>query len=92
MQDSVYDKFMDILVEKVKSTPIGDGFDEAVTCGPLVSERPRGLLRDPQHLTQNFDRSPRLNSIGFGATSSPGNRKGPSLWSAERGVLAKVTL
>lgn len=37
MQDSVYDKFVGLLTEKVKSTPIGDGFDERVTCGPIVS-------------------------------------------------------
>jgi len=40
VQDSVYDKFMDLLIERVKSTPTGDGF-EAVTNGPIVSERAR---------------------------------------------------
>ena len=43
MQDSVYDKFLDLLVEKVKSTPTGDGFDETVTSGPIVSEPLRDL-------------------------------------------------
>jgi len=38
VQDSVYDKFIDLLIEKVKSTPIGDGFDEAVTNGPIISK------------------------------------------------------
>ena len=46
MQDSVYDKFMALLVEKVKSTPTGDGFDEAVTNGPIVSERTTGFAPD----------------------------------------------
>ena len=55
MQDTVYDKFMGLLIEKVKSTPIGDGFDEAVTCGPIVSKRASGSLRDLRWLTQKFD-------------------------------------
>jgi len=38
VQDSVYDKFMDLLIEKVKSTPTGDGFEEAVTNGPIISK------------------------------------------------------
>jgi hypothetical protein len=38
VQDSVYDKFIDLLIEKVKSTPVGDGFDDAVTNGPVVSD------------------------------------------------------
>lgn len=42
MQDSVYDEFIDLLTEKVKSTPIGDGFDETVTTGPIVSEQAAG--------------------------------------------------
>ena len=46
VQDSVYDKFVDILIEKVKSTPIGDGFNETVTGGPIVSGRaaPRSAM------------------------------------------------
>ena len=39
MQDNVYDEFMGFLIDKVKSTPIGDGFDDAVTNGPIVSGR-----------------------------------------------------
>jgi len=90
VQDSVYDKFVGHLIEKVKSTPIGDGFDEAVTCGPIVSDR-ASSFRDLRYLIQNFDRSRRLNSIRFGATSIPGNVKVPKFWLAERGVVAKVT-
>ena len=37
VQDNVYDKFIGFLIDKVKSTPIGDGFDDAVTNGPIVS-------------------------------------------------------
>jgi len=85
VQDSVYDNFVGLLIEKVKSTPIGDGFDEAVTCGPIVSDRARGSFRDLRYLTQNFGRSRRLNSIRFGATSSPGNRKVPRFWSGGGG-------
>ncbi|KAF9649360.1 aldehyde dehydrogenase [Thelephora ganbajun] len=38
VQDSVYDSFMELLIEKVRSTPIGDGFDETVTSGPIISK------------------------------------------------------
>lgn len=41
VQDSVYDTFLDLLIERVKSTPTGDGFEEAITNGPIVSERAR---------------------------------------------------
>lgn len=43
VQDTVYDKFIALLIDRVKSTPIGDGFDEAVTNGPIVSERVGGV-------------------------------------------------
>lgn len=78
MQDSVYDKFMELLIDKVKSTPIGDGFDDAVTSGPIVSDWAAGI-RSALHggLTQNFDRFQKPNSIRCGVTSSPAKRKVP---------------
>jgi aldehyde dehydrogenase (NAD+) len=44
VQDTVYDKFIALLIDRVKSTPIGDGFDDAVTSGPIVSEHAGGVL------------------------------------------------
>uniref|UniRef100_A0A0W0FCL9 Putative NAD-aldehyde dehydrogenase n=1 Tax=Moniliophthora roreri TaxID=221103 RepID=A0A0W0FCL9_MONRR len=44
VQESVYEKFLDILVPKVKATIIGDGFDEKSTGGPVVSARYRATL------------------------------------------------
>ncbi|KAK7470746.1 hypothetical protein VKT23_002166 [Stygiomarasmius scandens] len=38
VQDTVYDKFMEILVSKVKATNFGDGFDDTVAGGPVVSK------------------------------------------------------
>lgn len=38
VQESIYNKFLDILVPKVKSTIIGDGFDEKSTGGPVISK------------------------------------------------------
>jgi len=38
VQDSIYDKFLAILVEKVKQTVIGDGFDENSAGGPIISK------------------------------------------------------
>jgi len=38
VQDTIYDKFMAILVDKVKETVIGDGFDEKSVGGPIISK------------------------------------------------------
>ncbi|KAF7792131.1 hypothetical protein EIP86_003161 [Pleurotus ostreatoroseus] len=38
VQDTVYDKFIQILVRKAKETVIADGFDESATIGPVVSK------------------------------------------------------
>ncbi|KAF8897449.1 NAD-aldehyde dehydrogenase [Infundibulicybe gibba] len=38
VQDSIYDKFLNILVSKVKLLRIGDGFDENSGGGPVVSK------------------------------------------------------
>ena len=36
VQESIYDKFIELLTATVKSTVVGDGFDEQTTCGPVV--------------------------------------------------------
>ena len=91
MQDSVYDKFIDLLVEKVKSTPIGDGFDDTVTAGPIVSERIAEIHSMMCGcLIRRFDRSRKLSSIRCGVTSSPENRKVPKYWWGEKGVRVKA--
>nr|BAV14019.1 aldehyde dehydrogenase [Pholiota microspora] len=38
VQESIYAKFVELLVSKVRSTVIGDGFDDATGGGPLVSK------------------------------------------------------
>jgi len=38
VQDSIYDKFLKLLVSKVKGQTIGDGFDENSSGGPVVSK------------------------------------------------------
>jgi len=38
VQDSVHDKFVDLLVSKTKQLKIGDGFEENVSGGPVVSK------------------------------------------------------
>lgn len=37
MQESIYDKFVALLVQKTKELVIGDGFDESSGGGPVVS-------------------------------------------------------
>ena len=85
VQDSVYDKFIELLIEKVKSTPIGDGFDDTVANGPLVSERATGARPAIYGgLTQNNYRSQKPISIGYGVTLIPEDKKEPEPWSAEK--------
>jgi len=92
VQDSVYDKFMNLLIKKVASTPIGDGFDEAVTSGPIVSERvARVRSAICGGLTRSFDRSREPNLIRCGVTLIPVYKKAPKLWSVGEGVRARVT-
>lgn len=38
VQDSIYDKFLEILISKAKQTIMGNGFDEKSCGGPLVSK------------------------------------------------------
>lgn len=38
VQDSIYDKFVDILVKKAKEFVVGPGHDDNVSGGPLVSK------------------------------------------------------
>ncbi|EGN97360.1 hypothetical protein SERLA73DRAFT_184041 [Serpula lacrymans var. lacrymans S7.3] len=38
VQNSIYDKFVSLLVEKSKQLVVGDGFDEKTAGGPLVSK------------------------------------------------------
>lgn len=47
VQDSIYDKFLKLLVEKVKTHVIGDGLDETTSGGPVV----RWFIPSAEHLT-----------------------------------------
>lgn len=38
VQDTIYDKFVALLVSKAKELVVGDGFDENTTAGPVVSK------------------------------------------------------
>jgi len=38
VQETIYDKFLDLLVQKVKAQNIGDGFDEQSGGGPVISK------------------------------------------------------
>jgi len=37
VQDSVYDKFLELLLSRVRETKMGDAFDDTVAGGPVVS-------------------------------------------------------
>ena len=38
VQDTVYDKFIELLVTKTKQLIVGDGFKEDTTAGPVISK------------------------------------------------------
>ena len=38
VQDTVYDKFIELLVTKTKQLIVGDGFKEGTTAGPVISK------------------------------------------------------
>lgn len=85
VQDSVYDKFIALLVEKVKSTKIGDGFDDTVTSGPIVSDWAARICSAAHGgLTQSLGRSRKPNSIRCGDISNWANKKVRKFWLAEK--------
>jgi aldehyde dehydrogenase (NAD+) len=63
VQDSIYDKFMEILVSKVKEQKFGDAFDETVSGGPLVSLALLPFTRVKVWTLIGCCRCPRLNTI-----------------------------
>ena len=44
VQDSIYDKFMDLFVKKAKSIRVGNALDPSTQMGPLVSEKQLNTL------------------------------------------------
>lgn len=49
VQDTVYDKFLVVLVDKVKALNVGDGLDDATGAGPVVGAT--RMPPTPQDLT-----------------------------------------
>lgn len=41
VQDSIHDQFVDAIVERTERIKLGNGFDEATECGPLISAEHR---------------------------------------------------
>src|SRR5690625_59608 len=41
VEESIHDKFVDALIERTKRIKLGNGFDEATECGPLISAEHR---------------------------------------------------
>lgn len=69
VQNSIYDKFVDILVSKVKELSIGDGFDDKNFGGPVV--RVCYLIFEVRlNLAGMFSRSLRFNTTASGVCCS----------------------
>ena len=49
VQDTIFEKFMDLLTTKAKQQVVGDGFDEKTSGGPVV------------HFDRSYDPELRLN-------------------------------
>lgn len=72
VQETIYDKFLKLLVAKVKAQTIGDAFDEKSGGGPVVRESSHHSLCLDWKL---FGRCRRDNMNVFGATSNPERKK-----------------
>jgi hypothetical protein len=77
VQDTIYDKFMGILIEKVKQTVIGDGFDEKSAGGPVVRMTIMNFIHRLGLLIRNIllFRFQRLSTIGCGAILNPASER-----------------
>jgi Aldehyde dehydrogenase family len=73
VQDSVYDKFLESLVNKVKAQVVGDGLDPNTGAGPVVSIG-WFILREFQSNSRRFRKD---NTNASGSTSKPEKRKAP---------------
>lgn len=88
VQDTIYNKFVSLLVSKAKELVIGDGFDEKSGGGPLVSWSSCSTLRSSHPVT----RCPKLNSTRFGDISRVDQLKVQSWPSVARSVRARVSM
>lgn len=41
VEDAIYDEFVEAIIERTKNIKLGNGFDEATECGPLISQEHR---------------------------------------------------
>lgn len=76
VQDSIYDKFIQLLVEKVKQQVIGDGLDDKSAGGPVV--RIDAFLANRTAFSRRMHRFRRHNTIGCGVISKQARQKGPN--------------
>jgi hypothetical protein len=78
VQDTIYDKFISLLVSRVKEHVVGNGFDENSSSGPMASKRVfvAAPSMDPRFFTfPCFDRFRKLNTTRSGAILRPGSRR-----------------
>ncbi len=62
VQDGVYDEFARKLAEAVKKMKVGDGFEEGVVAGPLISEK--ALDKVEEHVADALSKGARLVTGG----------------------------
>ena len=77
VQETIYEKFLDLLVQKVKAQTIGDGFDEQSGGGPVVSAV--FYFTDPIFCSHQNSRSLKASMNAYGAISTLENKKGLNL-------------
>lgn len=58
VQRAVHDRFVEKLAEKVRALPVGDGFDEGVLQGPLITER--AVVKVESHIADAVEKGAAL--------------------------------
>jgi len=86
VQDGVYDEFASILTEKVAQLVVGNGVDEGVTCGPLIT--PAALEKVQAHVSDAMQKGA---SATTGGTASTLQRDSHGGYFFEPTVLTGVT-
>lgn len=92
VQNSIYDKFIALLTDRVKDVALGDGFDAKSSAGPVVRLHSRASSAAGFHLLRKSDmynRFPRRSTIVFGAISNQVKLKVQTLLLVERNEVGK---
>lgn len=69
LADEIYDKFIDALIEKIKTIKIGDSLDETTRMGSLINKEQ--LEKVEQHVKLAVEQGGRIRCGGYALTEPP---------------------